>query len=137
MTTKHPFVEELTKRRLAAVAAIEEPPIREAAVPEHQARTSPLMLEIRLKNGDGEMLSYSLLNRVKKRQAGAQWELMFAGCTVIVRGRNLHHLPEMLRYHKLSVLQEGDSIEGELAGYDKAFIESIAIEDESTTGESA
>jgi len=131
MYAKHAFVEELTRSRLAPPPQppLEEDSVREAAVREHQARTSPLMLEIRLKNGDGEMLSYALLNRVRKRHGGAQWELMFFGCTVILRGRNLHHLPEMLRYHKLSVLQEGDSVESELAGGDRAFIESITIED--------
>ena len=131
MYAKHPFVEELTRARLAPAPQppVEEAPVREAAIREQQAQTSPFMLEIRLRNGDTDIQSYALLSRVKIREGGARWELIFVGCTVTVRGRNLASLAEMFRSHKLAVLQEGsDSVEGQLAESDRAFIESITIE---------
>ena len=111
-------------------AAPQEEEVRAAIVSERQARTHPAMLVVSKKNGDELMLSYSLLRHVWKREGGSLWELVFDDFKVTIRGRNLgvgDKLSDMLRLQRLSALREGNLIEDELMPEDKAFIESIEI----------
>jgi len=103
---------------------------REAFGGEWQARAHPAMLVVILKNGDEHMLAYPLLRRAYKREGGRKWELVFDDCTVVFTGRNLgKKLSDMLRMQRLSFLKEGNLIEEELTPEDKAFIDTIEIEE--------
>ncbi len=111
-------------------AASEDEEIRSAIEKERQARTHPAMLVVILKNGDELLLAYPLFRRAYKREGGRKWELVFDDCTVTITGRNLGDgLRDMLRLQRLSILREGNLIEEELTPEDKAFIESIKVEE--------
>jgi hypothetical protein len=103
---------------------------REAIEGERQGRTRPVMLTVVRKNGDEDLLSYALFRRARKREGGRKWVLAFDDCDVILTGRNLgDKLRDMLRLQRLSTLREGNLIEEELTPEDKAFIETIEIEE--------
>jgi len=111
-------------------AAPQEEDLREAIESERQARTRPAMLVVVLKNGDELVLAYSLFRRAHKREGGRIWELAFDDCLVRLTGRNLgDKLRDLLRLQRLSMLREGNLIEEELTPEDKAFIETIEIEE--------
>jgi hypothetical protein len=108
------------------------PPMEEdtrvAVESERQSRTRPAMLVVCLKNGDELLLPYALFRRAFKRGGGRTWELVFDDCTVVLTGRGLgDRLRDLLRLQRLSILREGNEIEGELAEEDEMFIESIEI----------
>lgn len=108
----------------------QEEETREAFESERQARTRPVMLVVIQKNGDEDLLSYSLFRRASKREGGRRWKLIFDDCNVIVTGRNLgEKLRDLLRLQRLSVLREGNLVEDELTAEDKAFIESIKVDE--------
>jgi hypothetical protein len=101
---------------------------RAAVESERQSRTRPAMLVVCRKNGDELLLPYALFRRAIKRGGGRTWELVFDDCTVVLTGRALgDRLRDLLRLQRLSILREGNEIEGELAEEDEMFIESIDI----------
>lgn len=126
MSGKSSVIESL--KRQSSVPPDED--VRSAIEQERQARTRPLMLVVVRKNGDEMLLSYALFRSACRREGGRIWELVFDDCVVTVTGRNLgDKLRDMLRLQRLSMLREGNLIEDELVAEDKAFIESIAIEE--------
>ena len=111
----------------APPAPVEED-TRAAVESERQSRTRPAMLVVCLKNGDEMLLPYALFRRAFKRGGGRTWELVFDDCTVVLTGRALgDRLRDLLRLQRLSILREGNEIEGELAEEDEMFIESIDV----------
>jgi hypothetical protein len=111
-------------------AAPDDEEVRSAIESERQSRTHPAMLVVILKNGDEVLLAYPLFRRAYKREGGRKWQLVFDDCVVSLTGRNLgDKLRDMLRLQRLSTLREGNLIEEELTPEDKAFIETISIEE--------
>jgi|GEM_PF-2029316 len=129
------FLGDLVNRgpKSAPPAPQHEEEVREAMQREMQARTHPSMLVVRSRDGGETLLAYTLLRRAKRWPGSNRWELAFDDCKVLIQGRNLgDKLRDMLRLQTLKLLQEGDLIEGEIVPADKAFIESIEIQENET-----
>lgn len=108
----------------------EDEETKDAIQGEFQARTRPVMLVVILKNGDELLLPYALLRHARKREGGRKWQLVYDDFTIVLTGRNLgDKLREKLRLQQLAFLREGNLVEEELTPDDKAFIESINVED--------
>lgn len=130
MSARSSVIDQIVKKPTSGQTPQLEEEVRDAIVHEKQARTHPAMLVVALKNGDEVLLAYPLFRRAFKREGGRRWELVFDDCVVVLTGRNLgDKLRDMLRLQRLSMLREGNLIEDELTPEDKAFIESIRIEE--------
>lgn len=107
-------------------------PDTEASVPESfgGSRNSEddLMLDIRLKDGTRCALAYVSLAKVDYYPAD-RLKLVFATVTVVIEGRRLLSLYELLRRHRARYVQEGTLAEEGLKPDEASHIETIHFED--------
>ena len=83
------------------------------------------MLNLMLKGGDVEALSYALLNRVRCLKAGTMLELHYTFGQVVMCGRGLEQLCGWLSEHRLRFVKEGAPAHH--AGEGEPLVESIEI----------
>ena len=86
-----------------------------------------LMLDVRLRDGSRYAFPYGTLLKVDFRPAD-QLKLAFAANIVVIEGRRLLPLYELLRRHKAKYVQEGTEAEDGLKPEDAAHIDSIQIQ---------
>lgn len=86
-----------------------------------------LMLDVRLSNGGRCALAYGTLLKVEYSPAD-QLKLAFATETVVIEGRKLLPLYELLRRHRAKFVQEGTGVEDGLKPEDAPHIDSIYFE---------
>ena len=109
-----------------------EPPesddaVREAFSFSRLNNEDDLMLDVRLSDGSRCALSYGTLFKVDYRPAD-ELKLAFAGETVVIEGRRLLPLYELLRRHRAKFVQEGTAAEDGLKPEDAAHIDNIHFE---------
>jgi len=90
-------------------------------------REGDLMLDVRLKDGSRCALAYGTLLKVLFSPAD-QLRLAFASNTVVIEGRRLLALYDLLRRHRARYVQEGTVAEEGLKPEEAAHIESIHFE---------
>ncbi|MCZ2154072.1 MAG: hypothetical protein LC114_09270, partial [Bryobacterales bacterium] len=83
-----------------------------------------LMLDVRLKDGSRCALAYGTLLKVLFRPAD-RLLLAFASSTVIIEGRKLLSLYDLVRRHRARYVQEGTVAEEDLKAPDAAHIDTI------------
>ena len=85
-----------------------------------------LMLDVRLRDGSRYAFPYGTLLKVDFNPAD-ELKLIFAASIVIIEGRRLLPLYELVRRHKARFVQEGTDAEEGLKPEDAAHIDSIHI----------
>ena len=90
-------------------------------------REDDLMLDVRLKDGTRCALAYGTLMKIFFSPAD-QLKLAFASSTLVIEGRRLIALYDLLRRHRARFVQEGTVAEEGLKPEDAAHIESIHFE---------
>ena len=90
-------------------------------------REDDLMLDVRLKDGSRCALAYGTLMKVLFSPAD-QLKLAFASSTVVIEGRRLLALYDLLRRHRARFVQEGTVSEEGLKPEDAAHIDNIHFE---------
>ncbi len=86
-----------------------------------------LMLDVRLKDGSRCALAYGTLLKVLFSPAD-RLRLAFASSTVVIEGRRLLALYDLLRRHRARFVQEGTIAEEGLKSEEAAHIENIYFE---------
>ena len=86
-----------------------------------------LMLDVRLRDGSRTAFPYGTLLKVDFSPAD-QLKLCFAANIVVIEGRRLLPLYELLRRHKAKFVQEGTEAEDGLKPEAAAHIDSISIQ---------
>ena len=90
-------------------------------------REDDLMLDVRLKDGTRCALAYGTLMKIFFSPAD-QLKLAFASGIVVIEGRRLITLYDLLRRHRARFVQEGTIAEEGLKPEDAAHIDSIHFE---------
>lgn len=90
-------------------------------------REDDLMLDVRLKDGTRCALAYGTLMKIFFSPAD-QLKLAFASGIVVIEGRRLITLYDLLRRHRARFVQEGTVAEEGLKPEDAAHIDSIHFE---------
>ena len=90
-------------------------------------REDDLMLDVRLKDGSRCALAYGTLMKVFFSPSD-QLKLAFASSTVVIEGRRLLALYDLLRRHRARFVQEGTVSEEGLKPEDAAHIDNIHFE---------
>lgn len=90
-------------------------------------REDDLMLDVRLKDGTRCALAYGTLMKIFFSPAD-QLKLAFASSTLVIEGRRLIALYDLLRRHRARFVQEGTVAEEGLKSEDAAHIDSIHFE---------
>ena len=90
-------------------------------------REDDLMLDVRLKDGTRCALAYGTLMKIFFSPAD-QLKLAFASGIVVIEGRKLITLYDLLRRHRARFVQEGTVAEEGLKPEDAAHIDSIHFE---------
>ena len=85
------------------------------------------MLDVRFSDGSRCALAYGTLFKVDYSPAD-QLKLAFAGETVVIEGRRLLPLYDLLRRHRAKFIQEGTAAEDGLKPEDAAHIDNIYFE---------
>lgn len=110
----------------------QDPPGREESVRESYDGSRPnseddLMLDIRLSDGSRCALSYGTLLKIEYSPAD-QLTLAFAIVTVVIQGRKLLPLYDLLRRHRAKFVQEGTDAEEGLKPENASHIDNIHFE---------
>ncbi|MEQ1883698.1 MAG: hypothetical protein ABL967_01460 [Bryobacteraceae bacterium] len=92
-----------------------------------RSREDDLMLDVRLKDGTRCALAYGTLMKIFYSPAD-QLKLAFASGIVVIEGRKLITLYDLLRRHRARFVQEGTLAEEGLKPEDAAHIDSIHFE---------
>ena len=100
--------------------------VREAYATGRRQTQDDLMLDVRFSNGTRCALSYSFLVKIEYLPAD-QLKLRFGLDTVLVAGRRLLPLYEMLRRHRTRFVQEGTVAEDELKPEEASHIDLIQL----------
>ncbi len=100
--------------------------VREAYATGRRQTQDDLMLDVRFSNGSRCALSYSFLVKIEYLPAD-QVKLRFGLDTVLVEGRRLLPLYEMLRRHRTRFVQEGTVAEDELKPEEASHIDLIQL----------
>ena len=90
-------------------------------------REDDLMLDVRLKDGSRCALPYGTLMKMDFNPAD-ELKLSFAASTVVIVGRRLLALYELLKRHRARFVQEGTVAEEGLKPEEAAHIDSIHLE---------
>lgn len=109
-----------------------DPPDDDSSVRESFSSSRPnseddLMLDIRFKDGARCALAYGTLMKVDFRPED-RLTLAFAANIVVIEGRRLLPLYELLRRHRARFIQEGTAAEEGLKPEDSAHVEHIHFE---------
>ena len=91
-------------------------------------RDDDLMLDVRLKDGSRCALPYGTLLKVDFSPLD-RLKLAFASSTVVIEGRKLLALYELLKRHRARFVQEGTVAEDGLKPEDATHIDSIHLEE--------
>jgi len=115
--------------RLAGRQAKEPPEdgVRESFSFSRVSDEDDVMLDVRLRDGSRYAFPYGTLLKVDFSPAD-QLKLAFAANIVVIEGRRLLPLYELLRRHKAKFVQEGTEAEDGLKPEDAAHIDSIHIQ---------
>ncbi len=114
-------------RRSSGPAKAGEDDIAREAFGGNRNREDDLMLDVRLKDGSRCALAYGTLMKVLFNPAD-QLKLAFASSTVVIEGRRLLVLYDLLRRHRARFVQEGTVAEEGLKPEDSAHIDNIHFE---------
>lgn len=101
--------------------------VREAFNTSRPNSEDDLMLDVRLRDGSRCALAYGTLLKVDFNPAD-QLKLAFAADTVVIEGRRLLPLYDLLRRHRAKFVQEGTAAEDGLKPEEAAHIDSINFE---------
>jgi hypothetical protein len=101
--------------------------VREAFNPSRPNSEDDLMLDIRLSNGSRCAFSYSSLFKILFNPED-RLKLAFASDVVVIVGRRLLPLYDLLRRHRAKFVQEGTAAEDGLKPEDAAHIDNIHFE---------
>jgi hypothetical protein len=102
-------------------------PVRESFTTSRFNSEDDLMLDLRLRDGSRCALSYGTLFKMDFAPED-RLKLGFASTTVIIEGRRLLPLYDLLRRHRARFIQEGSSAEEGLKPEDAAHIDRIHFE---------
>ena len=105
----------------------QEDAVREAYATGRRQTQDDLMLDVRFSNGTRCALSYSFLVKIEYLPAD-QLKLIFGADTVLLEGRRLLPLYEMLRRHRTRFVQEGTVAEDELKPEEASHIDLIEFQ---------
>ena len=105
----------------------QEDAVREAYATGRRQTQDDLMLDVRFSNGTRCALSYSFLVKIEYLPAD-QLKLIFGADTVLLEGRRLLPLYEMLRRHRTRFIQEGTVAEDELKPEEASHIDLIEFQ---------
>ena len=101
--------------------------VREAYDEGRRQSQDDLMLDVRFSDGSRCALSYGYLVKIEYNPSD-QLKLMFGLDTVVVEGRRLLPLYELLRRHRAKYVQEGTAAEDGLKPEDAPHIDRINFE---------
>jgi hypothetical protein len=104
-----------------------EESVREAFSGSRPNSEDDCMLDVRLSDGSRRALAYGTLFRVDYNPAD-QLKLAFAADTVVIEGRRLLPLYDLLRRHRARFVQEGTAAEDGLKPEEAAHIDTIYFE---------
>ena len=104
-----------------------EESVREAYDERPRRSDDDLMLDVRFSDGSRSALNYGYLVRIDY-QPSDQLKLMFGLDTVVVEGRRLLPLYELLRRHRAKYVQEGTAAEDGLKPEEAPHIDRINFE---------
>jgi hypothetical protein len=114
-------------KRSEPESASQDDAVRESFAGSRGNSEDDLMLDVRLKDGTRCALPYGTLLKVDFSPAD-QLKLEFAANTVVIEGRRLLALYDLLRRHRARFVQEGTMAEDGLKPEDAAHIDNIHFE---------